>query len=140
METPDVCPDYLGEEAKARWYEIQGILIRKDTWSNNYVPLLEQLCLLYQYLAEIDDVISKADQNDGFSVMVPTGKGQSMGIKVNPLLEHRLDVIKQIRTFLKDFQLAPTPVRAVAEPDGPASSPEGITTKPRLMNIDEAVA
>lgn len=112
LTNPDINdpPEYLQPEGKARWIEARDVLIERGMWSSHWCMALEQLCVLYQTLADIDHSIAEASAAGEFGMMLPTGRGQSQGVtclKVNPLMDHRLKVFDKIRAYLIEFGLTP---------------------------------
>lgn len=130
-------PESLLSKGVAKWYSLITILIGRGQWTPDWEPSLEHLCQQYDFLDQIDRVIKEAESKpDGFPMCVYTSKGQGSNIKINPVLEYRLDIVKFIRMSLNDFRLTPKsfiPIRS----DHPGEEEErqvSLPTRPRLSN------
>jgi P27 family predicted phage terminase small subunit len=113
-EFPDA-PHYLGAMGKVRWVQIADILVKRKTWSNDWVPALEHLCREYDNLAFIDQALREPNQ----FMLVPSTNGRTM--KTNPLLDHRLKIEAFIQSQLSAFGLTPASSKGIFTQD-PAMS------------------
>lgn len=129
-------PAYLQPEGQARWNQIAFILDQRGTWTNDWCPILEQLCLQFQLLAAIDEAIQKQEQGEGFPLLIENRHG----IKTNPILEYRLSIHRTIVTCLAELKLTPrsdNTMGAGRPSDSNSQVSSGILSRPRLVEFDD---
>lgn len=100
-------PSVLAEEGKRRWHSIANILVRRGTWSDDWIIALEHLCRSYDNLREIDLAL----QQPGETYTVTSTNGRS--VKSNPLLDYRLKVEAFIESQLNYFGLTPSSSKGI---------------------------
>lgn len=122
-----MAPEVLGDEGRKKWGWFCQKLIDREIMSSDWLEALEQLCLLYDHLEQIEIEIS----NDGLMLEPSTPNGMP---RQNPLVKAKLDVIKVIRQYLGDFGLSPATARATNVPvngSRPSTVPRGKKGRPQ---------
>lgn len=130
---PEV-PDTIGPAGGKMWIEISTILIKRGTWSRDWIPALHHTCRNYDTLAELDYAIKHSNPEDAdeqqSSYVVYSNNARST--KMNPLLEYRLKVEAFIHSQLGAFGLTPLSSKGIFTQD------ESLQKKARVRTRDHS--
>lgn len=106
-------PDSLKPVGKQRWYQVADILVRRKTWSLDWLPALEHMCATWDVIARLDAEIRRLP-----TIICYNSTGTP---RVHPLIGERAKLDTFLQNQLNCFGLTPVTAKAVYKAAGPAN-------------------
>jgi P27 family predicted phage terminase small subunit len=112
-------PAHLTDEARVHWGRFSLLLDRMGVLTEADAAALEQVCLLYQEMIELRQVVREKGR-----FYVTTNKDDNEMIRPHPAVAMVADCDRRFRGYLAEFGLTPAArSRVVGEMDGVSSDP-----------------